>query len=145
MHACSPALAGTRVRTDAHPPRGRRALRIAHGTVRVTVRVTVGVLVTAGTAVVASATPAAAVPGGGMFAVKDLPDVISSATSWLTGIAFLVATFFLTLGGIRRMLAAGDPSEVEKSKEAFKSAGFGYALAVLAPVLAEILKGILGA
>jgi hypothetical protein len=88
--------------------------------------------------------PASAISGG-MHTVKDLPDVISSATAWLTGIAFLVATFFLTLGGIRRMLAAGDPSEVEKSKEAFKSAGIGYALAVLAPVLAQIAKGILGA
>lgn len=88
--------------------------------------------------------PASAV-GGGMHAVKDLPAVITSATAWLTGIAFLVATFFLTLGGIRRMLAAGDPGEVEKSKEAFKSAGLGYALAVLAPVLAQIAKGILGA
>ena len=126
----SPRRRRPRLPPDVEPPHRRTAPR----------------LVAIATAIVGllSGGPASAV-GGGMHAVKDLPDVISSATAWLTGIAFLVATFFLTLGGVRRMLAAGDPSEVEKSKEAFKSAGIGYALAVLAPVLAQIAKGILGA
>jgi hypothetical protein len=126
----SPRWRRPRLPPDVGQPHRTRAARLA-------------AIVTAIAGLV-SGGPAAAV-GGGMHAVKDLPDVISSATAWLAGIAFLVATFFLTLGGIRRMLAAGDPSEVEKSKEAFKSAGIGYAVVVLAPVLAQIVKGILGA
>lgn len=37
------------------------------------------------------------------------------------------------------------PGEVEKAKQSFKSAGFGYALAALAPLVVEILRGIVGA
>jgi len=42
-------------------------------------------------------------------------------------------------------MASGDPGEVEKAKTAFKSAGFGYGLAALAPLGVQILKGIVGA
>ena len=42
-------------------------------------------------------------------------------------------------------MAGGDPSEVERAKGALKSAGIGYALALLAPVILTILKQILGA
>ncbi len=41
-------------------------------------------------------------------------------------------------------MAGGDPGEVEKAKGSFKSAGIGYALAALAPVVVAIIKGILG-
>jgi hypothetical protein len=40
------------------------------------------------------------------------------------------------------MAAAGDPAEVEKAKGAFKGAAIGFALAVLAPVLMNIIKQI---
>ena len=38
----------------------------------------------------------------------------------------------------------GDPAQTEQAKSNFKSALIGYALAVLAPVILEILQGILG-
>lgn len=60
------------------------------------------------------------------------------------GILALLATVLLTIGGVRYVLANGDPGEVEKAKQAFKSAGFGYALATLAPLVVEILRGIVG-
>jgi hypothetical protein len=60
------------------------------------------------------------------------------------GILAALATLFLTVGGIRYVMAGGDPGEVEKAKGAFKSAGLGYALAALAPLVVSIIKGILG-
>jgi hypothetical protein len=76
--------------------------------------------------------------------VANLPTVVNNATGWLIGILAVLATFFLTLGGVRYMAAGGDPSEVERAKGALRSAGIGYALALLAPVLLTVLKNILG-
>lgn len=76
--------------------------------------------------------------------VNDLPTVISNMTGWITGILAAVATLFLTIGGARYLMAGDDPSEVERAKGALKSAGIGYALALLAPVILTILKNILG-
>lgn len=77
--------------------------------------------------------------------VNDLPTVINNMTGWITGILAAVATLFLTIGGARYLMAGDDPSEVERAKGALKSAGIGYALALLAPVILKILKNILGA
>ncbi len=70
--------------------------------------------------------------------------ILGNATAWLVGILAAVATLFLTIGGVRYVMAGGDPGEVEKAKGSFKSAGIGYALAALAPVVVAIIKGILG-
>ena len=77
-------------------------------------------------------------------ATDRLNSILSNATGWLVGILAAVATLFLTVGGVRYVMAGGDPGEVEKAKGSFKSAGLGYALAGLAPLVVEILKGILG-
>jgi hypothetical protein len=77
-------------------------------------------------------------------AVNTIPQVLDRATAWLMGILAAVATLFLTIGGVRYVTAGGDPGEVEKAKSAFKSAGVGYALAALAPIVVAILKSILG-
>ncbi|MEV0610956.1 pilin [Polymorphospora rubra] len=92
--------------------------------------------------VVLAAAPASAVDP--MLAVADLPTVIRNLTGWIVGIIAAVATLFLTIGGARYLMAGGDPSEVERAKDALKSAGVGYALAVLAPVILAVLKGVLG-
>lgn len=78
-----------------------------------------------------------------MVAVAGLPTVVNNATKWLVGILAVLATFF-TLGGARYLAAGGDPGEVERAKSAFRSAGIGYALALLAPVILSVLKNILG-
>ena len=79
-----------------------------------------------------------------VLAVADLPTVVNNATKWLVGILAVLATFFLTLGGARYLTAGGDPSEVERAKSSLRSAGIGYALALLAPVILNVLKSILG-
>ncbi len=78
------------------------------------------------------------------LAVNTIPQVLDQATKWLMGILAAVATLFLTIGGVRYATAGGDPGEIEKAKGAFKSAGVGFALAALAPIVVTILKSILG-
>ncbi|WP_207947196.1 pilin [Actinomadura sp. 7K507] len=76
---------------------------------------------------------------------QDLNTVVNNITRWLVGMLVSLATLFLTVGGIRYLLAGGDPGEVGKAKNTFKYAAIGYGIAVLAPVLVNILKGFVGA
>jgi hypothetical protein len=76
---------------------------------------------------------------------ESLSDVLTNVRNWIMGILAALATVFLTVGGVRYVMGGGEPGEVEKAKTAFKSAGWGYGLAALAPVIVEILKGIVGA
>ena len=91
--------------------------------------------------VVLGAFPAEAEPTMVLALVRSIGDVITNIRNWLIGILAGLATLFLTVGGVRYLLAGGDPGEVEKAKQAFKNAGFSYALAALAPVVVEILRG----
>ena len=92
----------------------------------------------------ATATPALAAAAVPAAAPHDLPTIIRNLTVWIVGILAGVATLFLTVGGVRYLMAGGDPAEVERAKSALKSAAVGYALAVLAPVLLQILRSIVG-
>lgn len=76
--------------------------------------------------------------------VDSVEQVLTNIRNWLMGILALLATVFLTIGGVRRVFGGGDPSEQEKAKEAFKAAAIGYTLAMLAPVVVSVLKGIVG-
>ena len=93
-------------------------------------------VVMVGTALAAAPVPVAA--------AHDLPTIIRNLTVWIVGLLAGVATLFLTVGGVRYLMAGGDPAEVERAKSALKSAAIGYALAVLAPVLLQILRDIVG-
>jgi Type IV secretion system pilin len=89
----------------------------------------------------------AAVPvlaAGHLLAVASIGQVISNTTVWIVGILAGLATLFFTVGGVRYLMAGGDPAEVEKAKTAFKSAGIGYALALLAPVVVTVLRSLVG-
>lgn len=78
------------------------------------------------------------------LAADSIPQVIGNVTTWLIGILATLATLILTVGGVRYILAGGDPAEVEKAKTCFKSAAIGYCLAILAPVVVSVLKGLVG-
>jgi succinate dehydrogenase/fumarate reductase cytochrome b subunit len=93
------------------------------------------------TVAAATATPAYAAADPG---TTRLTAILGNATGWLVGILAAVATLFLTIGGVRYLMAGGDPGEMEKAKGSFKSAILGYALAALAPIIVMIVKGILG-
>jgi hypothetical protein len=110
---------------------------------RTAIRRAVIILAPAAVALTAAGTPAMAadtIP----LAVNDLPKVIDNLTTWITGIIAAVATLFLTIGGAQYLMAGGDPAQVERAKGSLKSAGIGYGLALLAPVILTILKNILG-
>ena len=79
-----------------------------------------------------------------LLAANTLPQVISGIQGWIMGILAALATMFMVIGGLRYMSAGGDPATIEQAKGNFKSAAFGYALAVLAPVLLSILADIVG-
>jgi Type IV secretion system pilin len=76
---------------------------------------------------------------------NSFEEVLNNIRDWLVGILALIATVCLTIGGARYLIASGDPSEVEKAKTALRGACIGYALAMLAPVVVEVLKSIVGA
>jgi len=86
-------------------------------------------------------TAAAGLP---VLAADSVSQVISNTTIWLVGILAGLATLMLTVGGVRYLMAGGDPAEVQKAKIAFRSAAIGYGLAVLAPVIVTILKSLTG-
>ncbi|WP_416968210.1 pilin [Streptomyces sp. 4F14] len=87
----------------------------------------------------------AAEPGQPLGAAASVDEVLTNIRNWIMGIAAGLATVFLSIGGLRYMMAGGDPGEVEKAKIAFRGAGWGYSVVVLAPLIVQILKGIVGA
>ena len=95
-----------------------------------------GLAATVGLLLVATAGPAAA--------VNDLPTIVGNLRNWIMGILAALATLFLTIGGVRYVMAGGDPGEIERAKVAFRSAGVGYVLAAIAPVVLTVLKSIVG-
>ena len=107
------------------------------------------IAVHAATTVLMLSVPAAAYADPGartvtVLAVKTLPEVIGGLQGWLMGILAAVATLFLVLGGVLWATAGGDPAAVERAKSALRNALIGYGLAVLAPTLLAVVKGIVG-
>jgi hypothetical protein len=88
---------------------------------------------------------AAADPVHTVALAGSVGEVLDNIRNWTMGILAGLATVFLTIGGVRYVTAGGDPGEVQKAKSAFKSAGIGYGLAALAPLVVTVLKGIVGA
>ena len=54
--------------------------------------------------------------GAHLLAADSISQVISNTTVWIVGILAGLATLFLTIGGVRYLIAGGDPAEVEKAK-----------------------------
>jgi hypothetical protein len=110
-----------------------------------TTKAFLAVSITMAALTVASAVPATAAPAAVLAAkVTSLNQVITNITVWIGGLLGGLATLLATIGGVRYLLANGDPTEVVKAKETLKYAAIGYGVAVLAPVLLTILKGFVG-
>ena len=147
---------------DRHPDRDTARHATRHGRVALTSRLCrrtgapgvraavlgglVRALLTLGTAGVAHA----AGQGGGeptvliLAQAKSVDQVLTNVRNWVVGILASLATVFLTIGGVRYILGGGEPGEIDKAKTAFRSAGVGYALAMLAPLVVSVLQGIVG-
>ncbi|WP_067181994.1 pilin [Microtetraspora niveoalba] len=88
--------------------------------------------------------PSTATASTALAAPSSLNQVIDNLRNVIVGLLVALATLFLTIGGVRYILAGGDPSEVEAAKKTLRYAGLGYGIATLAPLLVSILKGIVG-
>lgn len=77
--------------------------------------------------------------------VPSVEALLTNIRNWIMGILALAATVFLTIGGVRYLLANGDPGEVEKAKGSFRNAAFGFLLAAAAPIVVDVLRGLVGA
>lgn len=75
----------------------------------------------------------------------SVDEVLTNLRNWIMGILAGLATVCWSIAGVRYIAAAGDPSEVERAKSAFRAGAWGYGLAALAPLVVTILKGIVGA
>lgn len=116
--------------------RAHRRIRRAHLVVIIPLAV-VGLLVTASSAY-AETTHVVAL-------ATSVDQVLANIRSWIMGILAGLATVFVSVGGVRYVMAGGDPGEVEKAKTAFRAAGIGYGMAALAPLVVTVLRGIVGA
>jgi hypothetical protein len=83
-------------------------------------------------------------PALAQTADPTLGQVVDRLRTVLVGLLVGLATLLLTVGGVRYLLAGGDPSQVEKAKVTLRSAAVGYGLAVLAPVLVRLLRYVVG-
>lgn len=75
----------------------------------------------------------------------EVVDILENIRNALVVILTALAIAALTYAGIRYVIAGGDPAGVEKAKTAAKSAVVGLGLALLAPILVAIVKGIINA
>ena len=125
-------MSRTRIHTLVHDPTVRR-------TARVLAQVsTVGLILSVPSAAYAD-------PGGTVYlAANSLPVVIGNLQTQIMLLLAGIATLFLVLAGVYWATAGGDPSQVDKAKGALRNALIGYGLAVLAPVLLELVQGIVG-
>jgi hypothetical protein len=71
--------------------------------------------------------------------------ILDSLRNALVAVLVTLSVVSLTYAGVRYVIAGGDATGVEKAKGAAKSAVIGLVLALLAPVIVEIVKRILGA
>ncbi|WP_055752741.1 pilin [Frankia sp. AvcI1] len=126
-------MTSTAARPEARPARCALLRRA------VVLTAVVLVLVLAGS-VAAFAAPPAPAPA----VAPDLKTVLDNIRNWIMGILALLATVFLSIGGVRYLIAGGEPGEVGKAKDSFRHAAWGYGLAALAPVVVEVLKQIVG-
>lgn len=105
----------------------------------------VGAAVGAGVLILAVPSAAQADPGGVAYlAANSLPVVIANLQTQIMLLLAGIATLFLVLAGVYWATAGGDPGQVDRAKAALRNALIGYGLAVLAPILLQLVQGIVG-
>lgn len=125
-------------------PRAR--LRAPNTRLLSTARLAVRYVASPGAAALILLTPAAAHADAGtvILAANSLPQVVANLQIWIMGILAAVASLFGVLAGVYMATAGGDPAQVDKAKGALRNALVGYGLAVLAPILLQVVQGIVG-
>ena len=75
--------------------------------------------------------------------VDTAPAVISSAISWVIGIAGVISAIFVVYGGISYTTSAGDPGKLQKAKSMITYALIGLAIVALAEIITAFVTGII--
>lgn len=112
---------------------------------RARVLAAIAVWCTGSTASIVWSAPGVADAATHLVAVSSLNEVITNLRNVILGLLVGLATLFATIGGVRYILAGGDPGEVEAAKKTLRYSAIGYGVAVLAPMLVGILQQIVGA
>ncbi|MFG3702995.1 pilin [Micromonospora sp. NPDC047620] len=133
MRMITPPLITAPPSTTSRQPRSSRRLAVT-----VALTASAVIIVVCATAAPAGATPVVLAMAG------SLNEVCDRLRNWLVAILATIATTYLTVGGVRYVLSGGDAGEVERAKSAVRSAMIGYALAILAPVVVNVLKSLVG-
>jgi hypothetical protein len=74
----------------------------------------------------------------------NLESFFSNVRSLLIGLLATITVCYLTIGGIRMVIAGGDPGEVERAKAALRSGVFGFLATILAPAFVSLLQSLFG-
>jgi type IV secretion system pilin len=74
----------------------------------------------------------------------DLGTFLTNLRKVLIGILGAITVCYLTIGGIRMVIAGGDPGEVEKAKSALRSGIYGFCATLLAPAIVSLLWSLFG-
>ncbi|SIO89557.1 hypothetical protein BQ8420_22195 [Nocardiopsis sp. JB363] len=77
--------------------------------------------------------------------VAPLVAVVNRVYLVIMVLATALGTLFLTIAGVRWLVAGGEPGAIDGAKRALSGVAFGYGIAVLATVLMAILEWILAA
>ena len=73
----------------------------------------------------------------------DANDLITNAIQWVIGIAGVIALIFVVYGGISYITSAGDPSKLQKAKQAIIYALIGLAIVGLAEAITAFVSGMI--
>ena len=76
--------------------------------------------------------------------MNAIVDVLNRLQGMLMLVIGSLALVMLTVGGIRYVAAGGDADGIKSAKHTVKHAVIGFALALLAPVVIQIIKAIVG-
>lgn len=88
----------------------------------------------------AIATPDCNQLGGVRCTQTDLQGVIITVLNYAIGLAFLIAVFFLVLGGFRYMTSAGNEETAGKGKKTIINALIGIVIIILSYVIVGIVS-----
>ncbi|MCY9787122.1 pilin [Nocardiopsis sp. EMB25] len=72
----------------------------------------------------------------------QLRQVVDRVRLVLIALASALGTLFLSIAGVRWLVANGDPGQIDGAKRALSGAAIGYGIAVLATVLMDVLKWV---
>lgn len=74
----------------------------------------------------------------------DVGNLLSTIVSILIGTAFVVAVFFIIIGGIRMVMASGDMKKIQAAQGQITYAIIGLVVTVLAFVIMQVVQYFLG-